>query len=148
MSRALGFLFVILLLLGGVLALSNLIVAKHPGTQRLIGRLAPFQALIGVALLATALYVTVVVGPMHMLHGLQHDVIPALALIGGVLSGIALGFCFGMPQIAAWLPGSSAGARGVELSRKLAPYTMLVGFVAVGAGALLLASMLGLLKYV
>ncbi len=148
MSRALGFIFIILLLLGGALALSSLIVAKQPGARRIIDKLVPLQALIGVALLATALYVAVKVGPITMVRGLQRDAAPALALIGGVLSGIALGFFFGMPQIAAWLPGPSAGAKGVELSRKLAPYTMLVGFVAVGAGALLLLSMLGLLKYV
>jgi hypothetical protein len=147
-SRALGILFVILLLLGGVLALSGLIVAKHPSARRFIDRLVPFQVLIGVALLAAALYVTVVVGPISMLRALQYDAVPALALIGGVVSGIALGFCFGMPQIARWLPGPSAGAKGIALSSKLAPYTMLFGAVAVGAALLLLASMLGLLKYV
>lgn len=147
MSRSIGIIFIFLLLLGGILALSNLIVAKRPDAQRVIDQLAPFQALIGVGLLVMSLYVTVKAGPINMVRLIQSNTFVGVALLGGVLSGIALGFFFGMPQIAKWLPGPTSGQKATELSWKLAPFTMLAGVVALGAAALLLLNELGLLKY-
>ena len=50
-----GYLFTVVLILGGVLGCAGLIVAKKPDAKELIGKLQPFQAVIGVALLVTAL---------------------------------------------------------------------------------------------
>jgi hypothetical protein len=145
--RALGIIFMILLFLGGVLALSNLIVSKRPDAKRIIDKLVPYQALIGVALLVIALWLMFRIGPINMFRGFEHDAVAALTFLGGVVSGIALGFFFGMPQIAAWIPGESAAeTKAVALSRKLAPYTMMVGVVAVGAATLMLLYELKLLK--
>ena len=145
---ALGYAFTALLFVGGSLALSNLIAAKRPEAKWLLDRLVRYQALVGVALLGIGIALLVHTGPIAMFRGFERAVLSKLALIGGVFSGIALGFFFGMPQIAAWIPGESrAEARAVALSRKLAPYTVLVGIAALGSGALLVLGYLGLLKY-
>jgi hypothetical protein len=147
MSRGIGVIFMLLLLAGGILALSGLIVAKRPDARRIIDQLVPFQVVIGVALLAMSLYVTVKVGPINMVRTVQADALVGGMLVGGVVSGIALGIFFGMPQIAKWLPGQQSEQKATELAGKLAPFTMLAGVVAVGAAALMLLWELGLLKY-
>jgi hypothetical protein len=147
--NALANLMMLLLFVGGILAISNLIAVKSPEAKKIIDRLVPYQALIGVAMLASSLVLIIYLGPINMFRALKGNALLAITFIGGYYSGILLGFFFGMPQIAKWIPGeSSAEAKALELSRKLAPYTMLVGIVALGAGALMLLYKLGLLKYI
>ena len=147
MDRALVVIFMLLLFLGGLLALSHLIVSKRPDAKKLLDQLVPYQALIGVALLAVGLVLMFRAGPINMWRMVKHDALAGVTLIGGVYAGILLGFFFGMPQIAAWIPGeSSAEAKAVDLSRKLAPYTMMVGAVALGAAVLMLLYQLHILK--
>jgi hypothetical protein len=145
---ALTYIFIILLFSGGTLALSGLIVAKKPDAKQIIDKLVPFQAIIGVGLLVLAIYFLVKMGPVNMIRVLKVMPVPGIAMIGAVLSGIGLGFFFGMPQIAKWAPGqSSAEVKALELSQRLAPYTAIVGIVAVASGALMLLMELGLLKF-
>ena len=145
--NALATIMMVLLFVGGILAVSNLIVAKTPEAKKFIDKLVPYQALIGVAMLAISLVLILHLGPINMFRALKGNALLAFTFIGGYYSGILLGFFFGMPQIAKWISGESS-AKALELSRKLAPYTMLVGIVALGAGALMLLSKLGLLKYI
>jgi len=145
----LGYVFMILLFLGGILALSNLIVSKKPDAKQLLDKLVPFQALIGVALLGIALILMFYIGPINMFRALKGNALIAMTFIAGIFSGIALGFFFGMPQIAKWAPGESAAeVKAMELSKKLAPYTMIVGVIALVAATLMLLMHLGVLKVI
>src|SRR6266576_2106179 len=97
----------LLLVAGGVLAVSSLIVAKRPDAQKLIDKLVPYQAVIGIALLAFGL--------VNLLRLLDHlgwllRAFPALAitLLAMFATSILLGFLFGMPQISKWIPGENA----------------------------------------
>lgn len=139
----------VLLLVGGVLALSNVIVAKSPDAKKIIDKLVPYQAFIGVAMLGISVVLILYLGPINMFRALKGNALLGFTFIAGYYSGIVLGFFFGMPQIAKWLPGESAAeTKALELSRKLAPYTMLVGVVALGAGLLMLLYKFGILKYI
>jgi len=147
--RILDNVYLVLLFVGGILALSSLIVAKAPDARRIIDKLVPYQALIGVALLGIAIVLLVHVGPINMFRVFKVNLVLGMAGVGAILSGIALGFCFGMPQIAKWTPGqSSAEMKAMELSRKLVPYTMLVGVIMLGSAIVLLLHKLGLLKHI
>lgn len=137
-----GYLFTVVLILGGVLGCAGLIVAKKPDAKELIGKLQPFQAVIGVALL--------VVGVLNLLDAIRLlkfvGAMPVLVitLFAAVVSAIVLGIMFGMPMVAKL--SASGAAKGEELGRKLAPYQTLVGLVAIGSGLLLLLFTLGILK--
>jgi hypothetical protein len=138
----------ILLILGGILAASNLIVAKKPEAKQAIEKLLPYQAGIGIALLA--------IGVWNLLHSFSSpsisDLIKIAPLLGltvlaMIVVALLLGFMFGMPQIAKWLPGNAnAEQKGMELSRKLAPFQVILGLVGIGASLIFLLYRFGILK--
>jgi hypothetical protein len=142
-----GWLHLILLILGGILAASAFIVAKKPNAKQTIDKLVPFQAFIGVGLLVMSILTWLDIGIINIFRLLKYWPLGGIAAIGGVFSGILLGALFGMPQIAKWIPGeSSAETKALELSKKVAPIQMIVGVIALVSGALILLIELGILK--
>ncbi len=137
-----GYLWPIVLILGGILGCAGLIVAKKPDAKELIGKLQPFQAGIGVALL--------VFGVLNLLDALRLlsfvGALPVLVItaFAAVISAIVLGIMFGMPMVAKL--SASGAAKGEELGKKLAPYQTMVGLVAIGTGLIMLLFVLGILK--
>jgi hypothetical protein len=136
----------ILLIVGGILAISNLIVAKKPEARQMIDKLLPYQAGIGIALL--------VIGLWNLLRSLSgiFQVIKFMPLLGitvlaMIVCSILLGFMFGMPQIAKWMPGNNnAEQKGMELSKKLAPYQVILGLVGIGSALIFLLYQLRILS--
>ena len=128
----------LLLIVGGILAVSGLIVAKKPDAKALIDKLVPYQAFIGVALLAFGLF-----GLLRYL-GFVFDLIKLAPLYGVawlavMITSILLGFMFGMPQIAKWIPGEGAAEqKGLELTKKLAPFQVILGLVGIGSALIML----------
>src|ERR1041385_4098645 len=127
----------LVLIVGGILAISGLIVAKKPDAKQLIDKLVPYQAIIGVVLL--------VFGVVNLLRWLGHHLISlishlplfGLTLLAMTVTSILLGFMFGMPQIAKWMPGEGAAEqKGLALSQKLAPYQTLIGIIGLIPGFL------------
>ena len=119
----------ILLVLGSILAISGLIIAKKPDAKRLIDKLSPYQALIGVAMLATGLWWLLRWGGA-LLHAFGHAPVFTVAIWGVIATSILLGTLFGMPQIAKWIPVESpAEQKALELSKKVAPFQVLLGLI-------------------
>jgi hypothetical protein len=138
MGDTMEFINALVLIAGGILAVSSLIVAKKPDAQKLIDKLVPYQAVIGIALLA--------LGIVNLLRGIGNGLFDALSIVplfalsflAMCVTSILLGFLFGMPQIAQWLPGESAAEqKGKELSRKLAPYQVIIGLVGLASALLI-----------
>ena len=132
-------------ILGGILAISGLILTKKPDAKKYIDRLTPYQALIGVGMIA--------LGVINFLRALGH--IGAMLKVGMfglgwlalVVTSILLGALFGMPQIAKWIPGeSSAEQKAVELSKKVAPYQVMLGIILVIASLITMLYMFKILK--
>jgi len=121
----------LLLILGGILAVSGLVVAKKPSAKELIDKLMPYQAIIGIALLALGLW--------NLLRSLAHladalKAFPGIVALTVVITSILLGFMFGMPQIAKWMPAQGpAEQKGMELAKQLAPFQVIIGLVGIGA---------------
>ena len=142
-----GYLHLALLILAGILALSTFIVAKKPDAKAMIDKLVPFQAFIGVGLLAVSIINWLRVGIGTPFQLMKFWALGGITLIGAIFSGILLGFLFGMPQIAKWIPGeSNAENKALELSKKIAPIQMIVGVIALVSGVLFLLMELGILK--
>lgn len=136
----------LLLIAAGILAVSGLIVAKKPNAKDLIDKLVPYQAFIGVGLLAFGLWNLV------RSLGTVFDVLKVAPLLGitalaVIVSSVLLGFMFGMPQIAKWIPGQAAAEqKGMELSKKLAPFQVLIGIIGIASSLLWLLYRFGILK--
>jgi hypothetical protein len=142
-----NWLHIILMLAGGLLGISGLVVAKKPDAKKLIDQLVPFQAFIGVGLLAIGLVRWFQFGIINIFKGLSAFPVLAFTGLAAVFGSIILGFLFGMPQIAKWIPGQSgAENKAMEFSKKIAPYQLIIGLVVLGAGLLALLFQLGILK--
>jgi hypothetical protein len=126
----------LLLIAGGILAVSGLILAKKPDAKALIDKLVPYRASIGVALLA--------LGTFNLLRSLGFDLIKltplyGLAWLAMIITSILLGFLFGMPQIAKWIPDQGAAEqKGMQLMKQLAPFHVMLGLVGIGSALIVL----------
>ncbi len=123
---------ILLLLVAGVLALSALITARLPQAKDVISKIVPLQGVIGVALLVFGLIWAVKMFPdFDELTGSQVPMSVLLAVLGAVISFVALGFVFGMPLIAQWIPGDSpAEQKALDAQKKLLPFQTLLGALA------------------
>jgi hypothetical protein len=139
----------LVLIAGGILAASSVIIAKKPNAKDLIDKLVPYQAMIGVAMLG--------LGVVHLLWWLGrglfgmigHVPLYGLTMLALTVTSILLGFMFGMPQIATWMPGQGATEqKGMELAKQLAPYQVILGIVGLGAALLALLYGFGILSIV
>jgi hypothetical protein len=137
----------LVLMAGGILATSGVIIAKQPNAKALIDKLVPYQALIGVAMLG--LGVVNLLGWLgnHLLTLLSHAPLFGFTILAMTVTSILLGIMFGMPQIAKWLPGQGvAEQKGLELSRQLAPFQVIIGLIGLGAALLALLYQLQILS--
>lgn len=125
-----------LLTFGGVLACAGLIVRNAPAARRIFNTVLPYKALVGVGLLG-AFAVN--------LHDSAYDPLAGFDLsmrFGALILAIhglqlTLGFTMGFGQIAKWIPGDTAPEERAEaVQRRLMPYEVLLGLLAVAAGGL------------
>lgn len=135
----------LVLIAGGLLATSALIVANKPDAKQLIDKLVPYQAIIGVALLGLGLLNLLRwIGPA--LKSISSTPVSGLAMLSLGVTSVLLGFLFGMPQIAKWMPGNAAAEqKGNELMAKLAPYQTILGLLGLVTGVVVLLLRLGIL---
>lgn len=140
------FVNVVLGVLGGLLAAAALIISKKPDAKQYIDKLAAYQAIIGVGMIGVS-----IVNFFRMLGGFTMTLkyLPLLgsSILGMLGTGVVLGALFGMPQIAKWIPGeSSAEQKAVELSKKVAPYQVMLGVISVISSLIVLLYLLKILK--
>jgi hypothetical protein len=134
-------------IVGGILAVSALIIANKPDARQMIDKLVPFQALIGVGMIALSLV------NFLRLMGVLTDMFKlnfmwALGVWCMFGAGIGLGLLFGMPQIVKWIPGeSNAEQKAMELTQKIAPFQILLGLIGMAGSVLVLLFMFKIMKF-
>jgi hypothetical protein len=136
------YLFALLLIAAGLLGASALIVAKKPNAAGLINTLVPFQALIGAGTLVLGIVELLRLGPKNLLDTMRFVPVMGGAFLGGIVTGILLGFMFAIPLMARLGAGQQ---RAAEVAAKIAPWQLLIGGVAVIAGVLILLFRSGIL---
>lgn len=123
---------VVVLILGGVLAISGLIVSRKPDAKQLIDKLAPYQVTIGLAL--------IVLGLVDFIRVAEYlsNMFKANLLLGAVMltvigASILLGALFGAPQILKWMPNPQAQEKANKLVAQVAPFQVILGLVGIFA---------------
>lgn len=136
----------LLLIVGGILAISGLIISKRPDAKAMIDKLTPYQAFIGVAMLACGIW-WLLKWMGFLTDALRLKPLFGASLWGVILCSILLGFLFGMPQIAKWIPGESAAeTKASDFAKKVAPYQVILGLIGLGSSLLYLLYRFTILK--
>ena len=120
----------LVLLLGGLIGASNIVIAKRPDAKEMIDKLIPFQGIIGIVLLLWG-----VVGVFDVLRTLRWmNVAPFwwLVFVATVVIELGLGFL-----LAYGLIGKFAGGQATErIHAKIAGYQSNLGLAAIGLAVL------------
>ena len=144
--KALAIVLVIFLLLGGVIALSGLIVAKKPNASAIIEKLVPFQGLIGIALFVLGIVYFFTVGPSQLGRLIKHNGFVGMIHVALIVVPLLLGFYYAMLLVASMIPGRTLSEnKAVALAEKLGLYSMLLGVLAVGTALAYILQMSGVL---
>ena len=133
---ALG-LFPLIAILVGLISAANFLIARMPNAKATIDKIAPYQATLGLVALVWGVLALIswggAAGPMRM--------VMSLISICCMASSIVAGFLLGFPLLQTYVfDDMSEGARtkSENLRKKLVPYHVLAGLIALGTGFYLL----------
>lgn len=133
-------------ILGGILAISGLILSKKPDAKQLIDKLTPYQALIGVGMIALSFINFFRMMP-HLSDMFRVNLMWSAGILSMLGSAVLLGLLFGMPQITKWIPGDSpAEQKALELTKNIAPYQVILGGISLVSSLIVLLYQLKILK--
>ena len=121
---------------GGLLAASNLIIAKKPNAKDLIDKLTPYQGWIGVVMFFWGIW-----GTFDCLRFMSFISVRPLFWTFWLASSVAdlvVGFLLGFGLITKYALGKNAAAqvRGQQIRQKLAGYQGTFGLLAIVMGVL------------
>jgi hypothetical protein len=123
---------------GGLLAASNLIIAKKPNAKDLIDKLTPYQGWIGIVMFFWGIWETF--NALRFIGALSST--PLLWIFGfaTAIADLVVGFLLGFGLITKYtLSGSPAArARGQQFRARLAPWQGTFGLLAIAMGVLYL----------
>ena len=126
--------FTLLLIFAGLLACSNLILAKMPDSKKLFDKVAPYSGFVGVVLLVYGLFYAI----KYVLpyFGTMLQSLAGWLAIAAVVDAVLLGFLLGYALIAKWVGDKSpeALAKGEKFRAKLAMAQIPLGIAGVALG--------------
>src|SRR5262245_32077743 len=128
------FIVALLLIACGVLAASSFIIARRPDAKRFIDKMVPYEGVLGVVLFACG--VLLLLRNVFDLPGVfRIGLFRGITWCAYIGSALLLGFLFGLPVIAKWIPGESpAEVKAFEMQKKVAVYQTGIGLVAIVSG--------------
>ena len=136
----------LVLILGGILALSALIVARSPDAQKLIGKLAPWQTMIGIGLIILGIINFVRIVP-HISDTFVKNLLVVAADLVVVGGSVLLGAMLGMGQILDMIPTQAGRQKFYETMQKVFPFQILLGLICIAGAVAHFLYRLGLLKF-
>lgn len=137
----------IVLILGGILAVSALIVAKRPDAQNVIAKLTPWQTIIGIALIALGAINFVRIVPHISGQAFVKNLLVVAAdliICGG---SVLLGAMLGMNQILEWIPSQQGKQKFYNLIQQVFVFQILLGLVCIAGAVAHFLYRAGLLKF-
>jgi hypothetical protein len=126
---------ILVLLAGGLIGASTIIIAKRPDAKDVIDKLVPFQGVIGVVLLLWGL--KGVFDVLRTLNFIHFAPFWWLVFVATVLTELGLGFLLAYGLIAKFTGGQTAEKAG-QVHTKLASYQSSLGLAAIGLSLLFL----------
>lgn len=126
---------ILVLLAGGLIGASTIIIAKRPDAKDVIDKLVPFQGIIGVVLLLWGL--KGVFDVLRTLSFIHFAPFWWLVFVATVLTELGLGFILAYSLIAKFTGGQAAEKAG-QMHTKLASYQSSLGLTAIGLSLLFL----------
>jgi len=123
---------------GGIIAASNLIIARKPNAKDLIDKLTPYQGWIGIVMFFWGIW-----GMFDQLRFISllssHPMLWILGLASAA-ADLVVGFLLGFGLISKYTLGKSAAAqaRGQQFRARLAPWQGTFGLLAIAMGVLYL----------
>lgn len=124
--------FPILTIASGLIVASPLIVAKKPNAKEIFARIAPYQGVLGVGVLALGILWLIRWLP---LMGASIGSIHGLIVLGMIAANITLGFLLGFGLLSGILAKNpTAKAKSQEIIAKLTAIQVPLGVTAVGLG--------------
>lgn len=125
-------LFGSLAFIAGALAAANFVVERMPNAKELLEKIMPYQAVIGVAAFLFGLFK--IFDLSRMREALSTKAIFFVCVAACLVAGFLLGF----PMIQKFIAEDESSKEKIEeFRKKLSPYQVLAGLVAVGTGAYL-----------
>lgn len=119
--------------LAGALAASNVVIEKMPNAKEMIEKILPYQAMIGVAAFLFGVFKLFDISRMREAFSTK------AVFIACVAACLVAGFLLGFPMIQKFIAEDEDTKDKVEnVRKKLSPYQVLAGVVALGTGAFLI----------
>lgn len=121
---------------GGLLAASNLVIARKPNAKDLIDKIAPYQGWIGLVMLFWGIWGTF--DCLRFLSVLGQRPLFWTFWLASSLADLTVGFLLGFGLVTKYVLGKNPAAerRGQLLRQKLAPWQGTFGLVAMATGVL------------
>ncbi|GEM_PF-1914461 len=138
----------LVLILGGVLALSALIVAKHPDAQSIVAKLTPWQTIIGIGLIVLGVLNFVKIVPLISGDAFVKNLIVVAAELVVCGGSVLLGAMLGMNQILEWIPSQQGKQKFYNLIQQVFVFQLLVGIVCLAGAVAHFLYRFGLLKFI
>lgn len=137
----------IVLILGGILAVSALIVAKRPDAQRVIASLTPWQTIIGIGLIVLGVINFVKIVPHISGQAFVKNLLVVAADLIVCGGSVVLGGMLGMNQILEWIPSHEGKQRFYNLIQQVFVFQILLGLVCIAGAVAHFLYRFGLLKF-
>lgn len=134
------FLVPILVIVGGLLAISDIVVAKRPSVRPVLRKLLPYQAAIGVALFVGGGYflVTWLLELGALFSMLRFLPLFTIAMFAMMATSVVLGFLLAVPDLTRRGAQSHAKLKLRELAHHLAPHQTWIALAGIAAGVVML----------
>ena len=127
------FIFGLLAIIAGALAASNFVIEKIPSAKGYLEKAVPYQAVIGV--------VAMILSVLKLLDAftIQEDMFTKLINFVCIAATALVGFLLGFPMVQQWIANDEKSKeKAEEVRKKLSPYQVIAGLVAIGTGIYLL----------
>jgi hypothetical protein len=136
-----------LMLVGGVLGASSLIIAKKPDAKELIDKIRPYQGWIGATLVIWGIWD--LIGWLRILDLFKFAPIAAILILAAALIELGLGFLLGYGLIVQYVLSKNEAAKkkGEEVYQKLSGYQGILGLAAIAMVVVLLLINFGIIKF-